>query len=103
MWFRSERDARRVLDACLSRCFAATRTATGLTIKLPYEQVVGLVDLVGFTLGIMRISDRTVAMTFDSISSRAEAAIKGAARAGTMKRIKAALAQRERDELYAAN
>jgi hypothetical protein len=75
IWFRNERDAKRVLDAFLSRCFESTKKETGLTVKLPYDQVVELVSDIAYSLGIIRIKDCDVATTFDCVATRIETAI----------------------------
>jgi hypothetical protein len=97
VWFRDYKDAKRVLDACLSRCFEAERSRDGIIVKLPYEQVVGLVDVVGFSLGIVRIKDADAATTFDSIHRRIEKAMARMQHDGSMKSL-----NREYSELRAA-
>jgi hypothetical protein len=75
VWFRNERDAKRVLDAFLSRCFESTRKDTGLTVKLPLDKVVGLATTIARSLGITPIQDCDVTTTFDSLHRRIETAI----------------------------
>jgi hypothetical protein len=87
VWFKSQRDAEKVLQATLSRCFEAKKTKSGITVKLPPDQVVDLVGTIAFSLGITRIKDCDVATTFDSIASRIETQIKALGREGTMKRL----------------
>jgi hypothetical protein len=87
IWFRNEREADRVQREILSRCFEAVRNRDGLSIKLPFDQVVELVFKTARALGITPIPDCDVATTFDSIHRRIEAAIARMQRDGSMKRI----------------
>ena len=74
-WFKSQRDAEKVFQATLSRCCDSKKTKTGLTVKLPPDQVLDLVSTIAFSLGITRIRDGDVATTFDSIKGRIDGAI----------------------------
>jgi hypothetical protein len=102
VWFRNERDAKRVLDACLSRCFESTRKETGLTVNLPLDKVVELVTSIARSLGITPIQDHHVATTFDSIATRIETAVASMGRGATLKRMRAAVARIDADDLRSA-
>jgi hypothetical protein len=75
VWFRNERDAKRVRDAFLSRCFESTRKETGLTVNLPLDKVVGLAIAIARSLGITPIQDCDVTTTFNALDGRIETAI----------------------------
>ncbi|SHG89677.1 hypothetical protein [Bradyrhizobium erythrophlei] len=87
IWFRSGREAEKVKTAILSRCFEAVRNRDSLYIKRPLDQVLELVGKTAFSLGITPISDADLAVTFDSINRRIDAAIARMQRDGSMKRI----------------
>jgi hypothetical protein len=87
IWFRSEREAEKVQKAILNRCFEAARHRDGLLVNLPLDQVVWLVRETALSLGITLISDADLAVTFDSINRRIEAALARMQRDGSMKRI----------------
>ena len=87
IWFRNERDAEKVQKACLSRCFEAERVRDGVMVKLPYDKVVGLIDMVAYSLGITSIKDADVATTFDSINRRIEGALRRMEYDGSMQRL----------------
>jgi hypothetical protein len=88
IWFRSRRDAERVLQATFSRCVVSKKTKAGITVALPPDQVADLVDNITFSLGIIRKSDRDVAATFDSVHRRIEGSIKSVGRAGTFETLR---------------
>jgi hypothetical protein len=94
LWFRSQREAERVMQATLSRCFDSKKTMDGLTVKMPPDQVVDLLNTVARSLGIAAIKDCDVATTFDSVHRRIETAIAGIGRDATLKRMRAAIAAR---------
>jgi hypothetical protein len=102
VWFRNERDAKRVLDTFLSRCFESTRKETGLTVNLPSDKIVELVTAIARSLGIRPIKDCDVATTFDGIATRIETAIASMGRGATLKRMRAAVARIDADDLRSA-
>lgn len=85
IWFRNQRDAEKVLKACLSRRFEAHRCRDAVMVKLPPDQVLELVRLVAFSLGITPIRDEDVQTTFESIHRRVETALVRMKQDGTMK------------------
>jgi hypothetical protein len=99
VWFRNEREAKRVLDAFLSRCFESTKKETGLTVNLPFDNVVELVTIIARSLGITPIRDCDVTGTFDSIHRRVEVAIASMGRGATLKRMRAAVARIDAGDL----
>jgi hypothetical protein len=102
VWFKSQRDAEKVLQATLSRCLDSKKTKAGITVKLSPDQVVDLVTTIAFSLGITRIKGGDVATTFDSISRRVETAIASMGRTATLKRMRAVVATADAFELRSA-
>jgi hypothetical protein len=99
LWFRSQREADKVMQAALARCFDSKKTNRGLTVKLPPDHVVDLVYTVTHSLGITAIRDEDVATALDSISRRVETAIARTGRIGTLKNLRTAVALVEPAEL----
>jgi len=100
LWFRSQREADKVMQATLSRCLDSKKTKAGITVKLAPDQVFNLVHTIALSLGITPIPDDRVATTFDSIVVRVETAIAQTGRIGTMKRLRSAVAQLDSGELH---
>jgi hypothetical protein len=88
LWFPSRREADKVMQATLSRCMDSKKTAAGLTVNLPPDDVVNLVNTIALSLGIRPFHDADVATTFNSINGRVEIAIKALGREGTLKRLR---------------